>query len=664
MIRLKVLKGQNSGAVYELNDEVFIGRADYNDIQVVDETSSRQHAKIKFVNDRFIVSDLGSNNGTFINGKRIQSEVLNPGDNILVGDTLLVFESDMPASRGTSSADKTQDVTVIKEKLSDIMRVETKLGAEELFKPQKDSSKPEDEILYKQLTQLYRATESLSSALTPAEIFAQVLEVMKTSLRIARGYLILIDEKSGTISSIITHELDIISSDNPDLAISRTIINQAIKEGKSLLVSDAREDETLRQRASVVRYKIGSVICVPLRVKGLSLGAIYLESLPDKPVRTGAPARMGSGGRPGGPVRTGARPGGYAFTEEDLRLITALGHQTALALQHSLRYNQFESEVKELKATLAGNFRLIGKSKVFREPVKLANKIAPTNTTVLILGETGTGKELIARLIHEQSPRANKPFVVINCAALVETLLETELFGHEKGAFTGAHEKRKGKFELAQEGTIFLDEIGEISPRLQAKLLRVLEEKQFYSVGGSKPINVDVRIIAATNRPIEEAVRQKNFRDDLYYRLATVTIKMPPLRERKEDIPQLAYYFLEQANLATKKNVQGVSNEAMELLMNYHWPGNIRELRNVIEHGVVLCETYRLEHKDIPVTLKTSPEIGMKISEAIPLNLREAERICIIKALEKTGGKKGEAAKVLGISWPTLNKKIDEYKIG
>jgi Nif-specific regulatory protein len=628
---LTIIKGQLKDKSFDLKDETFIGRAEDNDINLIDETSSRHHAKIKKSEDNFIISDLGSNNGTFVNGKKVQSEVLSHGDSILIGDTLFRFESDDAHSKETVVKVKSAKDTAVKDHESDSFKVETKLTSDEVFTLKEKASQDDIQALHKRVNKLYKAIDSLGTAVTPAEVFNRILDSIKDTIKFSRGYLVFINEKDNSIESIITNELKSIPINQAGLPISFTIINSSVKEGESLLVSDARVDEALRNKASVLRYKIGSVICVPLAIKDKPIGAIYLESNPEK----------------------------YAFTDEDLRLVAALGRQAGFALQHTRQYTNFESEVNQLKASIAGQSRLIGKSKSFNDAVQLAVKIAQTNTTVLILGETGTGKELIARLIHEQSPRVHKPFVAINCAALVETLLESELFGHERGAFTGANEKRKGKFEFADTGTIFLDEIGELSPQLQAKLLRVLEEKQFYYVGGNKPVSVDVRIIAATNRAIEEAVKNKTFRDDLYYRLAKVIIKMPPLRERRDDIPQLAYYLLEQANMEIKKNVQGISNEAMDILVKYDWPGNIRELKNVIEHAVVLSDSKILTPNNLPLTLK----VPANMDDSIPVTMRDAEKVCIINALKKTEGKKGEAAKMLGISWPTLNKKMDEYGI-
>ncbi len=285
----------------------------------------------------------------------------------------------------------------------------------------------------------------------------------------------------------------------------------------------------------------------------------------------------------------------------------------------------------------------------------------------MILGESGTGKELIARAIHYASLRAEKPFVKVNCAALPESLLESELFGHEKGAFTGAVGRRIGRFEQADQGSIFLDEIGDLSPSLQMKLLRVLQEKEFERVGSNQTIRTDVRVIAATNRNLEEAIKKGTFREDLYYRLNVVTISLPPLRERREDIPPLIEHFLKKYNAENGKKVNSLSKEARDLLMQYGYPGNVRELENIVERAVVLCRGEILGIQDLPLTLRES-KLEALLAEArgrttLPDTLEEIERELITKALENSSGVQTKAADELGISERVLRYKIKKYGI-
>lgn len=302
---------------------------------------------------------------------------------------------------------------------------------------------------------------------------------------------------------------------------------------------------------------------------------------------------------------------------------------------------------------------IVTRNKRMLEIIEMVKTVAQTDTTVLIRGETGTGKELVARAIHNASARANGPFVAVNCAALPEMLLESELFGYEKGAFTGATSRKLGKFELAHGGTLFLDEITEMNPNLQAKLLRALEQKEIDRLGGTKPIPVDVRVVASTNADIEAAVAEGKFRSDLYYRVAVVTIELPPLRERKDDIPLLAEHFLKIYNRQHGKEIKGFSEGAMRKLMNYHWPGNIRQLRNVIEQAVILCPGDIITEEYINPERRRSSANQIVIPIGTPLH--EAEKIIILRTLEACGNVKSKAAEILGITARTIRNKLKAY---
>jgi DNA-binding NtrC family response regulator len=313
------------------------------------------------------------------------------------------------------------------------------------------------------------------------------------------------------------------------------------------------------------------------------------------------------------------------------------------------------------RGTGAGLDNIIGDSPKMQEVFDVIKQVAPSRATVLIQGESGTGKELIAHALHHLSPRKDKPFVAVHCAALTPTLLESELFGHEKGAFTGAHERRIGRFEAADGGTIFLDEIGEIDPSVQVKILRVLEQRQFERVGGTKTLTVDVRLVAATNRNLDKAVRDGKFREDLFYRLNVITVTVPPLRERREDIPLLAQAFLEEFAKENGKNISEITPDAMKILTDYSWNGNVRELRNCIERMVVLARTDRLTAADIPPAIR---EAALNPQPDAPtMNIEATEKQLIIKALQETNGNRTAAAEKLGISRRTLHRKLNEYKL-
>ncbi|NPV06023.1 MAG: sigma-54-dependent Fis family transcriptional regulator [Syntrophaceae bacterium] len=342
-----------------------------------------------------------------------------------------------------------------------------------------------------------------------------------------------------------------------------------------------------------------------------------------------------------------------------------------ISLARALEHSGLKSENATLKSKLSADYELkniIGKSQPMKALIDMMAMIAPSEATILITGESGTGKELIAKSIHHNSQRKDRPLVVVNCAALTETLLESELFGHEKGAFTGADRRREGRFMQADKGTIFLDEIGETSAAMQAKLLRVIQEREIQRVGGEETLRVDVRILAATNRNLEEDVKNGKFREDLFYRLNVVTLRIPPLRERQDDVPVLAQHFL--AKYATKnhKRVKGFSPLAMDMLLKYAWPGNVRELENVIERAVILLPDEHVTEKELPATITES--YAEKSDWAAPpppvaanRPLEEVEREAILATLEDSGGNKSETARRLGINRKTLHKKLKDYGI-
>jgi len=341
-----------------------------------------------------------------------------------------------------------------------------------------------------------------------------------------------------------------------------------------------------------------------------------------------------------------------------------------LLVQRVQREISLDRENRRLKEQLREKFKvdfIITASRQMEEALNLVGRVAPSQATVLILGESGTGKELFARAIHYSSHRADRPFVKVNCAALPENLLESELFGHEKGAFTGAVARRIGRFEQADQGSIFLDEIGDLSPALQAKLLRVLQEKEIERVGSNQTIKIDVRMIAATNRNLEEAIKKGTFREDLYYRLNVVTISLSPLRERKEDIPLLIDYFLKKYSAENKKEGRSLSRESKDLLLKYDYPGNVRELENIIERAVVLCRGEIITSQDLPLNLqesKTESALSQaRQAHSLPEALETLERQLIIGALERSGGVQTHAAEELGINERVLRYKMNKYGI-
>jgi len=340
-----------------------------------------------------------------------------------------------------------------------------------------------------------------------------------------------------------------------------------------------------------------------------------------------------------------------------------------LAIERAMDHSRLKEENRALKERLGSGFNtgdIIGRSRVMLELLETVSLVAPTEATVLITGESGTGKELIASAIHLNSPRREKPFIQVNCAAITETLLESELFGHERGAFTGADRRREGRFRLAHGGSIFLDEVSEMSVAMQAKLLRVLQEKEIQRVGGEEVLKVDVRVMAATNKDLKKEIEAGRFREDLYYRLNVVTLAVPALKERREDIPLLAQHFLETFAEKNRKHIKGFTPQAMDRLVRYNWPGNVRELMNAIERGVILCRGEYIAENDFPLSLRQAevPELE-QVRDGLPadLPLEEVEKVTILNTLESAGGNKSETARRLGITRRTLHKKLKKYGV-
>jgi two-component system response regulator AtoC len=351
---------------------------------------------------------------------------------------------------------------------------------------------------------------------------------------------------------------------------------------------------------------------------------------------------------------TAMKEGAYDYIEKPF-----CPERAELLVRKLAEHQELLEENLSLRQRLDDHYRfenIITKSAKMQRVIEVIKVVAKSNATVLVTGESGTGKELVARAIHSQSNRHNKPFIAVSCAALPESLLESELFGHEKGSFTGAYAQKKGKFEFAEGGTLFLDEIGEMSANIQVHLLRVLEEKEFTRVGGNEPIKADVRVVSATNKDLRKAIEKQEFREDLYYRLNVVNVELPPLRERKEDVPLLAQHFLNKFASENRKEVSGFSPDALEFLLDYDWPGNVRELENAIERAVILAKNSLITVDDLPQeNLSLGYSIGSKKS------IKEVEKEHILNVLRKTGDNYSEAARILGISRMTLYNKAKEY---
>jgi Nif-specific regulatory protein len=448
----------------------------------------------------------------------------------------------------------------------------------------------------------------------------QLLEIVSRTLRADRGAILLLGESGEQFASVCGWD----SREGLDrpAEYSRAIIDRVLRE-KAPLLSGCDSP------AMAGGDRITAALCVPLVVFQQIRGVLYVDT---------------------------TEPQGR-FDSAQLEWLSAIGGIAALVLEHARRIQWLESENSRLRAEIAVEHEMIGSGPAIREMEKFIARVAPTGSTVLIRGESGTGKELVARAIHRNSPRAERSFVAINCAAITDTLLESELFGHEKGAFTGAAAQQKGKIEAADGGTLFLDEVGELAPSLQAKLLRVLQEREFERVGGTRPIRVDIRLLAATNRDLKAAIQAGSFRQDLYYRLNVVTLTTPPLRQRREDIPLLAAHFVRLHARKARRPVLGVSAAALAHLVQYDWPGNIRELENALERAVVLGSGEWVLPEDLPEELvETEPAAAAQTH--YHETVKESKKDLILKAVRETGGNYTEAARLLGIHPNYLHRLI------
>ena len=418
--------------------------------------------------------------------------------------------------------------------------------------------------------------------------------------------------------------------------VGQGIAGHVAQTGQPLLIADAGQDNRwMRQISDSIDYETRSMACVPLNINDKTIGVVQVINKNDD----------------------------TQFTQSDMDVLEEFSSLAALAIGSARNLEQVRKENLDLKKELGQKHQIIGKSIILEKVLEDAQKLSRTKTTALIQGESGTGKELLARLIHRESPRREKPLVVLNCAALPETLLESELFGYEKGAFTGAVGRKTGKFEAAHEGTLFLDEIGEMAPGIQAKLLRVLQEGVFYRVGGNTPITVDVRVLSATNKNLKKEVEEGKFREDLYYRLNVVQLNIPPLRERLEDVVYLTEHFLEVFKKETGLSNLTISESAMEKMSRYNWPGNVRELRNAIERAVVMGNGKTIMPEDLPIAASLPKFAGLKVGLTLDEALNEFKKEFILLNLKHTGGNRSKAAKVMDIQRTYLSRLITRYEI-
>ncbi len=622
--RLVAVAGPLTGAVFPVADEDFsIGREESNSLRVEDRAVSHHHCVVRAEGERFKITDFGSVNRTCVNGLPVSERFLEHGDEIKVGHSLFLFllEEGEPRARA-------EPVQLDEGALASGATVELRSDDAFYLKPERVvEALAEKGRVARDLRVLLEIGGAISSVRGLENLEQRLMELTFEAIPADHGAILLIETGLDELESAF-HWSRMLRGQG--FRISRTVAGRVFEEGVAILCNDVRSTPGLSTAESVLSAQASSILAAPLACFEKVLGILYLVSC-DPAVR---------------------------FDENHLQLATGIAGIAAGALDSALRMEELNDENRRLKAEIGIEHGLVGDSQRLRQVYEFIAKAAPGASTVLIRGESGTGKELVARAIHRNSPRAAKPFVAINCAALTEGLLESELFGHEKGAFTGAFVQKRGKLEEAHGGTVFLDEVGELAPVLQAKLLRVLQEREFERVGGTRPIKTDIRLIAATNRDLEEAVKAGQFRQDLYFRLNVVSVTMPPLRDRRGDIPLLASFFLQKHGKSARRRITGISDEALSILMSYEWPGNVRELENAIERAVVLGSTEIIQPDDLPDRVLQADRPAGAASLQYHEALKEAKRQIILRTIEQAGGSFTEAAKLLGLHPNNLHRLV------
>jgi transcriptional regulator with GAF, ATPase, and Fis domain len=591
-----VVRGPLKGHVIPLpQGEYWVGRQHSNDLQLEDTAVSRRHCLFIRSGEACTLKDLDSRNGTFVTGTPVTEQQLEPGDEIRIGGSVFCYLVDADAGLPPG---KQASVSSTRE-----LRLEESL----YLSSDEYTILPPSARALNDLRTLLRVSTMLHSFRglhdTTSASAAEVLRSHLTSL-----LLDLIPASRAVI--FIPGSAPLVNAATPQL------LERALEERIVVWQEDA-DNEGL------------SVLAAPLIVRGEVAAVVYLESV----------------------------GGEHQFDEGHLQLITAVAGMAAVAWENATILGWLQEENERLQSELKIEHGMVGVSDKLRDLQRQIAKVAPSNSTVLILGESGTGKELIARALHRNSLRAAGPFMAINCAALTETLLESELFGHERGAFTGAITQKKGKLEVAEGGTVFLDEIGELSPLLQAKLLRVLQEREMERVGGTKTIQLNIRLLAATNRELEEAIQKGDFRRDLFYRLNVVSLKAPALRDRPEDTLPLAEHFAKKYAAECGRKIVGLAPEARAYLQSYSWPGNVRELENAIERAVVLGSADLLLAEDLPEHIRESRPAAVSASmyeEAV----EAAKRQVVLQAFDQVDHDHEAAAKILGLHPNYLHKLI------
>ena len=604
------MSGPLEGTVHAIADgPLSLGRDPANQVMIGDSAVSRKHCAISQVTQGiYEVSDLDSHNGTFVNGIQVTRTPIQHGDRIRIGTSEFVFligedNGSSPQSSGASKQTTNGMLTA-------------------LFLDQR-SGLPSDASgigrMARDLSAFFKIANLVNSFHDVEALQRELLGLIFEVIPAEQGAIVLQPNANDEVNPACMWSRD--GEAKQAMVIREELAQRAMWERCAVFTT-----------ASVAPAPAEHVLCVPLVAVENIMGVIYLTSPAKSP----------------------------PFGEDHALFLSSVSRIAAVSLENLLKLDSLRAENQRLRADVGAD-TLIGESRAMSRVSEFIGRVAKGDSTVLIRGESGTGKELVARAIHANSLRPSKPFVAINCAAIPETLLESELFGHEKGAFTGAAATKKGKFETAEDGTLLLDEIGEMAPLLQAKLLRVLQQREFERLGGTRLLPFNARVIAATNKNLEHAIKAGHFRQDLYYRLNVVSVALPPLREHREDIPALALHFTNKFAAKSKRGFRGISPEARSLLMQYSWPGNVRELENAIEHAIVLGLTDEILPEDLPEAM-----LEEQSSETAALyhnTLHQTKKQLVITAMNDAKGNHVEAARLLGIHPKYLHRLIKNLNL-
>jgi transcriptional regulator with GAF, ATPase, and Fis domain len=607
--KLVAIAGPWRGTSFSLPEGAHIvGREADTQIRLDESAVSRRHCEIFRSGNRCVVRDLGSRNRTFVNGKPVTEMEIALGDEIEIGASTFLFTA-------SEAAELLPEDSVYLKAAGD---------ADTLAPSPRTTA--DLRALLRASTMLHSIRSLHDARGQPArDGLARLLIELLFEIFPTQSGAVLLDEGNPRHPFSLVLQCE---SATP-LNVSRTVVRRVVERRTVLWIGDGPDDD-IAGAGSLDCQDVSSVLAAPLVVRGEVAAVIYLQTTDPE----------------------------HRFDENHMQCIGAVAGMAAAAWENASYVEWLQSTNDQLLEEMKLKHEMVGASAKILELQRLIAKAAPSSSTILILGESGTGKELLARAIHRNSLRAGGPFVAINCAALSETLLESELFGHEKGAFTGALAQKKGKLEIAAGGTVFLDEIGEMAPSLQAKLLRVLQERQMERVSGTQTVKLDIRLVAATNRDLEEEVRKKAFRQDLYYRLNVVTLKSPPLRERTEDIIPLANHFARRFAERSARPITGISPAARAYLQSYSWPGNVRELENTIERAVVLGSSDMILPEDLPENIREGSQPAEVSATLYDEALNTAKRQVVLKAFDQADYEHERAARLLGLHPNYLHRLI------